>query len=224
MLGESTVFLIDTYDTVEGARLATKLGPPVWGVRLDSGDLGALSREVRRILDAGGLKEAKIFATNDLDEYRIAELVTSGAPIDAFGVGTQLATSGDAPSLAAIYKLVELRMGESVHYTAKYSEEKSTLPAAKQIYRYPDRDVISLYSECNKDFTGEPLVRPIIIQGELLEPLPSSASIRSYAMAAIDALPVELRSLEESEPYPVEISKRLNTLAEGVRGEYQLTR
>jgi nicotinate phosphoribosyltransferase len=224
LLGESTVFLIDTYDTLDGARLATKLGPPVWGVRLDSGNIGALSQEVRRILDAGGLKEAKIFATNDLDEYRIAELVNEGAPLDAFGVGTQLATSADAPSLAAIYKLVELRIGESLHYTAKYSEEKSTLPAAKQVYRYPDRDVISLYNECNQEFTGEPLVRPIIMQGELLEPLPSAANIRSYAMSAIAALPPELRSLEESAPYPVDISKRLNTLAEDVRGEYQLTR
>jgi nicotinate phosphoribosyltransferase len=196
----------------------------VWGVRLDSGDLGALSREVRRILDAGGLKEAKIFASNDLDEYRIADLVTSGAPIDAFGVGTQLATSGDAPSVAAIYKLVELRIGEALYYTAKYSEDKSTLPAAKQVYRYPDRDVISLYNECNKEFTGEPLVRPIIIKGELLEPLPSAASIRSYAMSAIDALPAELRSLEESAAYPVDISKRLNTLAEDLRGELQLAR
>lgn len=224
MLGESTVFLIDTYDTIEGARLTTKLGPPVWGVRLDSGEIGALSREVRRILDLGGLKEAKIFATNDLDEYRIAELVKSGSPIDAFGVGTQLATSGDAPSVAAIYKLVELKIGEALHYTAKYSEEKSTLPAAKQVYRYPDRDVVSLYNECNKEFTGEPLVRPIIMKGELLEPLPSSATIRSYAMSAIDALPPELRSLEESEPYPVDLSKRLNAVADNVRGEYQLTR
>ncbi|MGC2661982.1 MAG: nicotinate phosphoribosyltransferase, partial [Bryobacteraceae bacterium] len=187
-------------------------------------DLGALSHQVRRILDAGGLKEAKIFATNDLDEYRIAELVTSGAPIDAFGVGTQLATSGDAPSLAAIYKLVELRMGEALHYTAKYSEEKSTLPAAKQVYRYSDRDVISLYNECDKEFTGRPLVRPIIIKGELLEPLPSAAAIRHSAMAAIDALPAELRSLEEMSPYPVDISSRLNTLAEELRGEYQFTR
>jgi nicotinate phosphoribosyltransferase len=224
LLGESTVFLIDTYDTIEGARLATKLGPPVWGVRLDSGDIGALSREVRRILDADGLKEAKIFATNDLDEYRLAELVKSGAPIDAFGVGTQLATSGDAPSVAAIYKLVELKIGEALHYTAKYSEEKSTIPAAKQVYRYPDRDVVSLFNECNKEFTGEPLVRPIIMKGELLEPLPASATIRSYAMSAIDALPIELRSLEESEPYPVDISKRLNAVANNLRGEYQLTR
>ena len=99
LLGESSVFLIDTYDTLEGARLAARLGKPIWGVRLDSGDLVALSKQVRRILDDAGLQKAKIFATSDLNEYRLAELVRAGAPIDAFGVGTQLATSGDAPSL-----------------------------------------------------------------------------------------------------------------------------
>ena len=115
-------------------------------------------------------------------------------------------------------------VGEALHYTAKYSQEKRTLPAAKQVYRYSDHDVIALYNECNKEYTGEPLVRPIIIKGELLEPLPSSATIRASAMKAIDALPPELKSLEESAPYPVDISSRLNTLAEELRGEYLLTR
>ncbi|MBV9613112.1 MAG: nicotinate phosphoribosyltransferase, partial [Acidobacteriaceae bacterium] len=156
LLGDATVFLVDTYDTLEGTRLAARLGPPLWGVRLDSGDLPSLSREVRRILDAGGLRDAKIFATNDLDEHRIAELVRSGAPCDVFGVGTQLATSADAPTLGAVYKLVELARGGELQYAAKFSEQKSTLPGAKQIYRYGDHDVIALYSECNSDFQGMP--------------------------------------------------------------------
>ncbi len=153
LLGDSTVFLVDTYDTIEGTRLAARLGRPLWGVRLDSGDLVALSNEVRRILDNAGLEDAKIFATNDLDEYRVAELVRSGAPFDAFGVGTQLATSADAPSLSAVYKLVELKRDGTLHYAAKFSDEKSTLPGAKQIYRYADHDVIALYSECNSRFS-----------------------------------------------------------------------
>ncbi len=136
LLGDSTVFLLDTYDTIEAAHLAARLGHPIWGVRLDSGDLVALSREVRRILDRAGLQDAKIFATNDLNEHRLAELVRAGAPIDAFGVGTQLATSADAPFLSAVYKLVELENGRILHYTAKFSDEKSTLPGAKQIYRH----------------------------------------------------------------------------------------
>ncbi|MBV9303548.1 MAG: nicotinate phosphoribosyltransferase [Acidobacteriaceae bacterium] len=221
LLGESTVFLLDTYDTMEGARLAARLGPPVWGVRLDSGDLGALSREVRRILDSAGLRDAKIFASNDLNEDRLAELVRSGAPIDAFGVGTELATSADAPSVSAVYKLVELKRGTALQYTAKFSDEKSTLPGAKQIYRYPDCDMIALYSECNSDFKGQPLLRPIIAHGDLLEPLPPLEKSRSTAMSAVAALPEEIHSLERTITYPVEISTRLLNLAESLRAEVQ---
>ncbi len=223
LLGESTVFLLDTYDTLEATRLAVRLGPPLWGVRLDSGDLIALSREVRRILDDGGLQKARIFATNDLNEYRLAEIVRSGAPIDAFGVGTQLATSSDAPALAAVYKLVELKRGDALHYTAKFSDEKSTLPGAKQIFRYPDRDVLGLYNECNRDLQGEPLVRPTIVAGKLVEPAPSIAQQRSSAQSAIAALPRELLSIEEQAHYPVEVSSRLLELAENIRQELQVS-
>jgi nicotinate phosphoribosyltransferase len=222
LLGDSTVFLIDTYDTIEGARLAVQLGPPFWGVRLDSGDLGALARQVRRILDQAGFRDAKIIASNDLNEDRLAELVRSGAPIDVFGVGTDLATSADAPSLSAVYKLVELTRGNALHYKAKFSDEKSTLPGAKQIYRYPNCDVIALYSECNSDFQGEPLLRPIITGGDLLEPLPPITKLRSKAISLIAALPKELHSLKETVPYPVEISPRLFELAESIRTEHQL--
>jgi nicotinate phosphoribosyltransferase len=224
LLGDSTVFLIDTYDTIAGANLAARVGRPFWGVRLDSGDLGALSRQVRRILDEAGLHDAKIIASNDLNEERVAQLVRSGAPIDVFGIGTELATSADAPSLSAVYKLVELRRDNALHYVAKFSDEKSTLPGAKQIYRYPDCDVIALYSECNSDFTGEPLLRPIITKGELLEPSPPVAKLRSKAVSAIAALPRELRSLEKTVSYTVETSPRLFELAESIRTDRQLAR
>jgi len=124
LLGPDTVYLIDTYDTLEGARIAASLGRPLWGVRLDSGDLIELSRAVRRILDEAGLVEAKIMASGDLNEYKIAEIVAAGAPIDAFGVGTELATSSDAPALGGIYKLVEIEG----RYTAKLSPGKVTFP------------------------------------------------------------------------------------------------
>jgi nicotinate phosphoribosyltransferase len=224
LLGDSTVFLIDTYDTIAGAHLAARVGRPFWGVRLDSGDLGALSRQVRRILDEAGLHDAKIIASNDLNEGRVAQLVRSGAPIDVFGIGTELATSADAPSLSAVYKLVELRRDNALHYVAKFSDEKSTLPGAKQIYRYPNCDVIALYSECNSDFRGEPLLRPVIAEGELLEPSPPVAKLRSNAVSAIAALPRELRSLEETVPYTVETSPRLFELAEGIRTDRHLAR
>ena len=221
LLGEATVFLIDTYDTLEGARKAVALGPPCWGVRLDSGDLVVLSREVRKILDDAGLRDAKIFATNDLNEYRLAELVGAGAPIDAFGVGTQLATSGDAPSLSAVYKLVEIKRGSKVTYAAKFSDEKSTLPGAKQIYRHSDYDVLALGTECNCDYSGEPLIRPVLIDGQPVEPLPATPSIRAYSQAAVAALPQQLLKLEDSAPYRVDVSPRLTDLAESLRRLHQ---
>jgi nicotinate phosphoribosyltransferase len=222
VLGEHSVFLIDTYDTLQGARTAARVGRPLWGVRLDSGDLEILSYQVRRILDEAGLHEAKIMATNDLDENRIQELLAAGAPIDGFGVGTQLSTSADAPALAAVYKLVEIRSGESIQYTAKFSGEKSTLPGAKQIYRYPHCDEVALYEECNQDFTGEPLVRPVISSGQLVEPLPSATAARLKARNSLLALPSRLLKLEEVEPYDVTVSPRLHDLADSVRAEHNL--
>ncbi len=222
LLGENTVFLLDTYDTIEAARLVAELGSPVWGVRLDSGDLVALSQEVRSILDAGGLQSAKIFATNDLDEHRVAEIVRANAPIDAFGVGTALATSADAPSLSAVYKMVELRQGDTVQYTAKFSDEKSTRPGAKQIYRLADHDLIALQTECSGDFGISPLVRPVLLQGELIELLPSLGESRAYAHASIATLPQELLDLENPAPYRVEVSTRLSALTESLRHEHRL--
>ncbi len=221
LLGENAVFLLDTYDTIEAAHLIAKLGKPVWGVRLDSGDLNLLAREVRAILDSAGLQSARIFATNDLDEHRVADLVHAGAPIDAFGVGTALATSSDAPSLSAIYKLVELRRNGTVQYTAKFSDEKSTRPGAKQIYRLPDRDTIALQNECSKDFGSSPLVRPILIEGELVEAQPTIAAMRSHAQEGIAALPKELLDLRASVPYRVQVSARLAELTDSLRHEYQ---
>lgn len=217
LLGESTTYLIDTYDTLDGARLAARLGKPVWGVRLDSGDLLTLSREVRRILDSSGLPEARIMVTNDLNEQRISHLVRSGAPIDSFGVGTELATSADAPSLSAVYKLVE-READGVHsYAAKFSEDKQTMPGAKQVYRLPDRDLIALQSECRETYTGELLVRPVISRGQLLEQLPSASATREQAAAHIRRLPERLLNLHEAATYPVEYSDSLRQLGEDIQ-------
>ncbi len=222
LLGDSTIYVIDTYDTLEGARLAARLGRPIWGVRLDSGNIDSLSKEVRRILDEAGLQDAKIVATSGLNEQSISTLVQSGAPVDSFGVGTELATSADAPSLSAVYKMVELQRGQSPSYTAKYSEDKATLPGAKQIFRSVDHDLVALQNECNSS-SGEPLVRPVIIDGKLLEPLPSAKAIRESASARVAALPAGLRQLEEGPEYSVLISPRLRQLADELRSE-QLVR
>ena len=129
LLGDRTIYLIDTYDTLEGARRAAALGRPLWGVRLDSGNLVELAPAVRRILDDAGLHDAKIMATGDLNEYKIQEMVAARAPIDVFGVGTELATSADAPSLGVVYKMVEI--GDGQRFTMKLSQDKRTLPGTK---------------------------------------------------------------------------------------------
>jgi nicotinate phosphoribosyltransferase len=223
VLGEFTVYLIDTYNTIEAAQLVTRIGGAMTGVRLDSGNLDALSRQVRQILDGAGMGHAKIMATNDLDEYRIRELVSAGAPIDSFGVGTQLATSADAPALSAIYKLVELRRGEVTYYTAKYSDEKGTLPGAKQVFRGKDQDTLALSTECSSDENVQPLVRPVLIGGQALESLPKLGVSREYALRSIAALPESLRSLSKADPHPIVITSRLRRLADKLQQEHHVS-
>jgi nicotinate phosphoribosyltransferase len=214
LMGENTIQLIDTYDTLEGARRAAALGAPLWGVRLDSGDFLALTRAVRAILDSAGLADARIMVSGDLDEYRIRDLLAAGAPIDAFGVGTQLATSGDAPSMAAVYKLAEVNIGGIQRFTAKYSDEKTTLPGAKQVFRDVARDVVARSGECGK---GEALLRPVILGGRLVEPLAPLETARRRAAESIARLPARLRGLDPVEPWPVIYSRELRQLAERAR-------
>ncbi len=216
LLGPATTYLIDTYNTLDGARRAVALGKPFWGVRLDSGNLVELSRKVRSILDDSGYPDARIMATGDLNEYKILELVAAGAPIDVFGVGTELATSTDAPSHGAVYKLVEIEAGGEKRYTAKYSEDKSTLPGAKQILRFADHDVLACAWEHHPG--AEALLRPIMLDGKLAAPLPCATQAREHARTSLDKLPGKLKSLFEVEPpWPVERSEALNRLSAEVR-------
>jgi len=196
LLCEETVQLIDTYDPIEGANAVTRLGRPLWGVRIDSGDFLALSKQVRRILDDAGLEGAKIMASGDLNESKIEALVRAGAPIDAFGVGTELATSADAPSMGAIYKLVEIEQDGHTRYTAKLSPEKSTLAGAKQLFRYPEFDVLGLHDECAGG--SEAMLKPVIIRGRLVQPLPSAAEIRKLAKKNLTPWPSADRRTEIS--------------------------
>jgi nicotinate phosphoribosyltransferase len=222
LLGESTVYLIDTYDTVEGARRAAALGRPLWGVRLDSGNPVELGPIVRKILDDAGLRDAKIMATGDLNEHKIHELVAARAPIDMFGVGTELATSADAPYLGVVYKLVELEAAGKKRYTLKLSEDKHTLPGSKQVFRYVDHDLLARSTECPSCPPGsapsEALLRPVILGGKLLEPLPSASQARRHAAESIAKLPSQALSLFESKnAWPVEVSAELDCLYERVR-------
>ncbi|MBM3737145.1 MAG: nicotinate phosphoribosyltransferase [Acidobacteria bacterium] len=201
LYGERTVYLIDTYDTEQGARRAAALGRPLWGVRLDSGDLDALSRRVRVILDEARLREAKIMASGDLNEDRIRDLVAAGAPVDAFGVGTELSTSSDTPTLSVVYKLVEID-GRPV---AKFSPGKQTYPGSKQVFRFPDRDMVSLASDCPCDEVPQPvpLLRPVMLGGELAGPLAALEESRGRA--------------REKPPSRVEYSDSLKQLLEQCR-------
>jgi nicotinate phosphoribosyltransferase len=215
ILGPSTVQLVDTYNTMEAVRKVAALGQPLWGVRLDSGDFQTLSREARGILDLAGLPGAKIMLSGDLDEYAIRDLVSSGAPVDAFGVGTQLATSADAPAMGTIYKLVELDVGCGIkRFTAKFSQDKTTLPGAKQLFRFEGHDILARSGECSN---GQPMLRPVVLGGNLVEPLPDLNAARAHAAASLAKLPASLRSLDPAEPWPIRYSKDLTALIERTR-------
>lgn len=225
LLGDATIYLIDTYDTVEGARLAASLGRPIWGVRLDSGNLVELARAVRKILDDAGLPDVKIMATSDLNEYKILEFSAAGAPIDAFGVGTDLATSADSPNIGVVYKLVEL----DGRCTAKFSEDKQTMPGSKQVFRFATHDVIACSSECLGCEPDEPqsraLLRPVLLGGKLVEPLPNIHQIRERAAESIKRLPTAIRSLFDTDQhYQVEHSHKLLELYQKLQNENSLLR
>ena len=213
------IFLIDTYDTINGAHavveVAGKLEPELLprAVRLDSGDLAELAPAVRRILDEGGLTGVQIFASGDLDEYRIAELMAAGTPIDAFGVGTQLGTSGDAPHVGVVYKLVEDASGPKV----KLSTDKVTLPGRKQIFRRAadtgtlECDVLALQDESVGD--ARPVLRPVMRDGTRIGEREPLDALRERCRDSVAALPDRLRALEpEGPPYEVQISPGLDAL------------
>jgi nicotinate phosphoribosyltransferase len=214
VLGPATVQLIDTYNALEGACRAGKLGRPLWGVRIDSGDFNILSRQVRDILDEYDLHDAKIMASGDLDEFKIRSLIGAGAKIDSFGVGTQLSTSADAPHMGAIYKLVEVDIHGIKRYTAKFSTDKLTIPGSKQVFRLPDRDVLARSGECDQ---GEALLRPVVLGGRLIEPLPTIEEARRRAADSVAKLDPRLRQLEVTTPWTVDYSNELLMLMERTR-------
>ncbi|MCW5980290.1 MAG: nicotinate phosphoribosyltransferase [Bryobacteraceae bacterium] len=217
LLGTATVYLVDTYDTLEGTRRAAALGAPLWGVRLDSGNLAELSRAARAILDRAGLRDARIMVSGDLNEYKILEMSKERLPIDSYGVGTELATSGDAPRISVVYKIVELEDGGARRYTLKLSEEKETLPGAKQVFRYADHDLLGRADEC-PGAEPQALLAPVIVDGELVAPLPDAHAARAHAAECREKLPTAYRSLfTATPPYRVEHSQALRSLYDETR-------
>ena len=216
---DDSVFLIDTYDTLKGAANAAivgqrmkEKGTPLNGVRLDSGDMVAMSRKVRRILDEAGLPEVKIFASSGFDEYVLERLIADGACIDAFGVGTRMGVSADAPYLDMVYKMV--RMGN--RSVRKQSEGKTTLAGEKQVFRKTGADgafagdIIGLRDELPQGTTA--LLTPVMAEGRPVATLPDLETIRSRVAANFARLDERYQRLSDPETYPVAVSERLAEL------------
>jgi nicotinate phosphoribosyltransferase len=218
--GEHSVLLLDTYDTLEAARLIVGAGLRPPAVRLDSGDFLKLSQEVRRIFDAAGLHSTRILVSGDLDEHRIRDLVAAGAPVDGFGVGTALTTSEDAPALGGVYKLVQLQDDERVRDVMKRSPGKATWPGRKQVFREAAsgsavRDVIALDDESG---AGRPLLEQVMANGRRVLPSAPLADVRQRAQGLIAELPAALHRLDAETAYRVDISTRLQQLQQA-RGQ-----
>ena len=213
----NAVLLIDTYDTEAGAGTVVGIAPrlrdegiEIRAVRIDSGDLAAHAHRVRRILDEGGCPEVRIFASGSLDEHEVARLLRT--PIDGFGVGSALTVSADVPVLDSVYKLHEY----AGRPRRKRSEGKSTWPGRKQVFRrYAGGAMAGDILACeDEDPGGEPLLRPVMRGGRRAGPDPALEEVRKRVRASCASLPPALRSLRPGgDPYPVEPSARLRTLA-----------
>jgi len=227
---KKSLLLIDTFDDVAGAEKAAivakelqEKGHRLSGVRIDSGDLVEISKKVRALLDEKGLNYVKIFASGDLDEYKIESLLSKGAKIDAFGVGTRMSTSEDRPYVDIIYKLSE-KMDKTGKFvpTMKLSKGKITLPGRKQVFRVKDnkgnfvKDCIGLDNErCE----GEPLLVKVMEKGEIIYRMPTLEAIRERALENLSKLPEEYKRLKKAPRYPVELSPALKKMIEQLTKE-----
>jgi len=218
---ENAIMLVDTYDTLEGVTHAIaashQTGVKLKGVRLDSGDLLSLSRGARALLDEAEMRDAQIVASGDLEEHQIAKLVAAGAPIDLWGVGTELGTSRDAPALGGVYKLVADAApgGSGWRPVWKSSPAKATIPGAKQVFRTFTAGTMTgdLVAEASERHPGRPLLERFMEHGKLVrrEPL---AALRARAVDSLGAVPAALRDIETRAPapYPVTYSELLLAL------------
>jgi nicotinate phosphoribosyltransferase len=222
---EGVILLIDTYDTEAGARKVVELAPKlkadgisIRGVRIDSGDLSAMAKKVRAILDTGGLKEVIILVSGGINENVLLKMAAAKAPIDGFGIGVNLDASIDAPSLDCAYKLQDY----AGRPRRKLSEGKQTWPGRKQVWRALDAqdrmrgDVLSLE---NDKLDGETLIVPVMRGGKRIASAPSLAQMRERAARELARLPEPLRRLEAGATYPVQISDKLKALAAGMNAK-----
>ena len=229
--GEKSILLIDTYDTLQGARhaaevsleLKRKVGKHIRGIRLDSGDVAKLSKKVRKVLDSKGLKDVKIFVSSGLDEYKIKEILSKKSPVDGFGVGTKLVTSKDAPAIEGVYKLVEVGKKDRMRPIMKLSEGKITLPGRKQVWRIERRgkyvkDVIGLDGE---KVEGRKLLVKVFEEGKLVYRFQKLEEIREKALKELERLPERYKRIIRPSAYPVILSKKLRNLVRKLSKEIE---
>lgn len=219
--------LVDTFDSIAAIKKIISLGIDICGIRLDSGNLPQLSTESRRLLDNAGHTKTKIMATGDLNENVISNLVDMHAPIDSFGVGTELSTSRDDPAMGGVYKLVAVKeypasgirknsVRNKIIYKMKTSPGKQTYPGPKQLIRIIKndkikRDVLVLEEEGNNLKDGYPLLVKMFDKGKLVRNLPSLAEIQKYHLQQLDLLPKIYKKLEFM-PFPIEFSKKMKMI------------
>jgi nicotinate phosphoribosyltransferase len=216
---DHSIFLIDTYDTLAGAENAVAVaqemkqkGNMLIGVRLDSGDMVDLSQKVRQILDDAGLSDVKIFASSGFDEFKIDHALSRGAKIDAFGVGTKVGVSADAPFVDIVYKMVRFKKRD----VKKLSPGKTTLAGEKQVFRRSDQngryleDVIGLKNETIAG--ARPLLESVMENGRIVHPHPSLGSLQDRFKKNFAALDNRYKSINDRSAYPVHISPRLEEL------------
>ncbi len=219
----NSILLIDTYDTIAGARKAVEVGKEMaargerlQGVRIDSGDLATLAREVRKIFDAANMKDVRIIGSGGLDEFDLAEFSDANVPYDSYGVGTKMGVSGDAPWTDCAYKLVEYD-GRPV---LKLSTGKVSWPGKKQVYRLRDvngqlkNDFVTRRDENVAD--AEALLTQVMAQGKTVAPLPSLEQSRAAFLEEFSRLPEAVKSIRNPEHYSVEFSAALKELRNAV--------
>jgi nicotinate phosphoribosyltransferase len=220
---DHSTLLIDTYDTLAAANKVKEVDADVKGVRIDSGDLAELSRQVRTILDRDGLSNVKIFLSGDLNEYKIDQLIKDGTPVDFFGVGTELVTSYDDPAMSGVYKIVESRSGGVIHPTIKTSPGKPSFPGKKQVYRFQEqgmfsKDLIGLDRD-PAPINGMPMLEIYMKNGKLVHDLPALSETQKFTQENLEKLPEQFHELTKPAEYKVEYSDNLKALHESVAAQ-----
>ena len=223
---DNSIFVIDTYDTLEGARKAAKVaremekeGHRLLGVRLDSGDMKNLSEHVRNILDDLELGYVKIVVSSDLNEYKIDKYTMDDTPVDYYGVGTEMITARPVSALSGVYKLVEDNLGPRI----KLSENKRTIPGRKQVYRVMDGDGCYLYDvlELEGEYhDGVPLLEQVVLGGKRVRETVPLKDVRDYCLDCVARLPKEARMVRVTEPYILQIGTGLLKLTEELVSRY----